>query len=411
MARAAWRWLSVVFLAGAGAVLLLLTAVLNAAFAFGSGTALIMSGTGNPVPSSGYVTGVANTYIDPPLPVVPGQLVFPGYTPLGLTTPEQFWPVTPDLGPMTFGQSVDQGVEILHNAITQTYAGEDLAIFGYSQSAAVATIEMRALAASDDAPDPSRLGFVLIGNPNNPDGGILERFVGLYIPILDVLFNGATPSDTPYETAIYSVQYDGIADFPQFALNPVATLNALMGYFFVHGAYPLTPEGLSVAEQLAVSPDYVANGGLTDYHMILTQNLPLLEPLRQIPVVGTFLAELLQPSLRVLVDLGYGDGFADVATPAGLFSLFNPFTVGEQLLRGVVQGWEAALVGAGVLPESALPNLYPYLPSPDPLLATSLWNLLTDNSQLGWSGLLGFDPVGPGLAPETWLPDAVDSVA
>ncbi|EUA34694.1 PE-PPE domain protein [Mycobacterium xenopi 3993] len=39
--------------------------------------------------------------------------------------------------------------------------------------------------------------------------------------------------------------------------------------------------------------------------MIPTQNLPLLEPLRQVPVVGNPLADLLQPDLRVIVELGY----------------------------------------------------------------------------------------------------------
>ena len=46
---------------------------------------------------------------------------------------------------------------------------------------------------------------------------------------------------------------------------------------------------------------------MTNYYMIPTQNLPLLDPLRAIPVVGTPLADLLQPDLRVLVNLGYGD--------------------------------------------------------------------------------------------------------
>ena len=344
MRRVGWHGRGVAFGAGVGAMVLATTAMSGAAVAFGEGTALIMSGTGQAEPALGYVTDVGGAYIDPVLPGLAGQLVFPGYHPVGLTTPEQFWPVTPHLGDLTFGQSVARGLDILQNAIGQIYAGENLAVFGYSQSAAIVSAAMMALAAAGTGPDPAQLSFVMIGNPNTPDGGILERFAGLYIPVLDVLFNGATPPDTVYPTAIYSVQYDGITHAPQFPLNVAADLNALLGYFYVHGAYPLSADGLSVAVPLPVSPGYLDNGGVTDYYLIPTQNLPLLEPLRQVPYLGQVLAELVQPALRVIVDLGYGDGYADVPTPAGLVALFNPITVAEHLVVGMGQGWQAALV-------------------------------------------------------------------
>jgi hypothetical protein len=403
--RVMWRRRSVALSAIVGAVLLALTSMPNVALAFGEGTALIMTGTGRADPPPEYVAAVGNTYIDPLHPAILGQLVFPGYTPAGLTTPEQFWP----MGELTFNNSVAEGVAILHEAITQIHAGEKIAVFGYSQSATIASIEMMALAASGSGPDPGQLGFVLIGNPNNPDGGILERLVGFYIPLLDVVFNGSTPPDTVYPTAIYSVQYDGITDFPQFPLNLAATLNALLGYSFVHGAYPFTPEGLSVAQQLAVSPGYAAGGGVTDYYMITTQNLPLLEPLRQIPNLGQFLADLLQPDLRVLVDLGYGDGYADTPTPASLIGLFDPFAVAEYLVRGLGQGWQAALVGAGLLAESYLPDAYPYLPSVHGL-STSLEVVLADLFGHGGPLPTAATPTDFG-ADLSWPASALDLVA
>ncbi|HZE15706.1 MAG TPA: PE-PPE domain-containing protein, partial [Mycobacterium sp.] len=97
-----------------------------------------------------------------------------------------------------------------------------------------------------------------------------------------------------------------------------------------------------------------------------TQNLPLLDPLRQIPVVGNPLAELVQPDFRVIVDLGYGDGYANVPTPAGLFHFVNPLTVGSELLTGAQQGVVAALVDIGLLPSTDLPTTYPYLPLVEP---------------------------------------------
>ena len=68
---------------------------------------------------------------------------------------------------------------------------------------------------------------------------------------------------------------------------------------------------MASAVPLATSPGYYTDGGVTHYYMIPDQNLPLLEPIRAIPVVGTPLADLLQPDLRVLVNLGYNPMPAD----------------------------------------------------------------------------------------------------
>ncbi|OBG99749.1 PE family protein [Mycobacterium sp. E2699] len=333
--------------------------------------ALIMGGTNNPMPDPKYVTSVFNAYIKP-------NPLFSSAIPQGLFTPEQFWPVTPQLGSMTFGQSVAKGVTLLNNAllgptgvITQ---GNSAVVFGYSQSATIATNEINALLAAGSPIPANQLSFVLIGDPNNPVGGILERFPGFYIPFLDVAFNGATPQ-SPWHTTVYTYQYDGIADAPQYPLNLVSDLNAFMGYFFVHGQYPLL-----TATQVGTAVPLPTNGGNTDYYMLMTQNLPLLEPIRAIPYAGPPIADIFQPDLRVLVDLGYADygtgaNYANVPTPAGLFDLPNPFTVIPDLALGAVQGpYGAAVeigVEAGLLSPSLFPNTYPWVPSIDPGLNVS----------------------------------------
>ncbi len=65
--------------------------------------------------------------------------------------------------------------------------------------------------------------------------------------------------------------------------------------------------------------------------MIPTGTLPLLQPLQFLPVVGQPLYDLLEPDMRILVNLGYGDiehgwdqGFAGVPTPFALFPDVNP---------------------------------------------------------------------------------------
>lgn len=118
--------------------------------------------------------------------------------------------------------------------------------------------------------------FVLLGNPNNPNGGILARFPGLYLQSLGLTFNGATP-DTDYATTIYTTQYDGFADFPKYPLNILADVNALLGIYYSHSLYyGLTPEQVASGIVLPVSsPD--TN---TTYILLPNEDLPLLQPLR-----------------------------------------------------------------------------------------------------------------------------------
>ena len=327
-------------------------------------TALIVGGTDEPGPPPGYTAKIDGAYI---------QTLFPGALSQALPTPEQFWPVT---GNLTFGQSVAQGVTLLNNAIDATITPtNDVVVSGYSQSATIATLEINALMAQG-APHADQLSFVLMGNPNNPDGGILERFPGFYIPVLDVPFSGATPPNSPYLTFNYTAQYDGYADAPQYPLDVLSDLNAIMGTLYVHTGYEnFTATQVADALPLPTSPGYT---GDTHYYLFLTQNLPLVQPIRDIPYVGPPIADLIQPDLRVLVDLGYGNAtgadadYANVPTPARLFQVIDPFVVTADLATGAVQGSQAALVDVGVLPPADLPNTYPYVPSPDPGLAMNL---------------------------------------
>src|SRR5262249_18827292 len=96
---------------------------------------------------------------------------------------------------------------------------------------------------------------------------------------------------------------------------------------------------------------------MTTYMMIPTQNLPLLDPLRALPVIGNPLADLVQPDLRYLVNWGYGDpnfGWsttpADVPTPFGFLPPLSATTaLGPLLISGTQQG-----IGAFVGDLSAL---------------------------------------------------------
>jgi hypothetical protein len=380
------RWLGLAVMAISGAGLLAMTSMMNSAFAFGDDTALIMGGTGigAPNPSPGWVIDANELYVAPH---------FPGYTPQGLVTPEELYPLT-GIHSLTLDTSLAQGVTILNNAILQNFAdNNETVVLGYSQSATIASLELDQLATvpSADRPDPSQLAFVLLGDPNNPNGGFFERFDGLSAPSLGVTFSGATPADL-YPTDIYTLEYDAAADFPQYPIDLPADLNAVAGFLLVHGTYPdLTPAQIDSAIPLATAGDT-----MTNYYMIPVDNLPLLEPLRLIPVIGNPLADLIQPDLQVIVNLGYGsitDGWsqgpANVPTPFELFPTdISPTAVFDALLTGAQQGVQNFVTDLGSLSlsdpalTSVLNSLKTALDATDTLsgggVATSGGDSLTD---------------------------------
>lgn len=118
----------------------------------------------------------------------------------------------------------------------------------------------------------------------------------------------------------------------------------------------LPPDLASGVVQPVSSPDV-----LTTYILLPSQDLPLLVPLRAIPLLGNPLADLIQPDLRVLVELGYDrTAHQDVPSPFGLFPDVDWAEVAADLQQGAVQGVNDALSGLGLPPpwQPALPRLF-----------------------------------------------------
>jgi hypothetical protein len=320
----------------------LLTSGNTADSPLGNGTALIVGASGLPVPPAGYVDAADTYYLAP--------RGFGGTT-QAVVTPESLWPLT-GVKNLTTDESFAQGGQILANAITQQIAGgqvdaaNPVVVFGYSQGAVVETEAMKLLAEQGVPSD--YVHFVMLGNPANPDGGILERFnvpidgVSPTIPSFGLTFSGATPADL-YPTNIYTIEYDGFANFPRYPINFLADLNAFLGMGFSHGAYlGLTAEQIQDAIQLPAAAD-----SLTDYYMIPADSLPLLAPLQFLPVIGMPLYDLLEPATSILVNLGYGcitDAWCEVTdasapTTFGLFPTNLDWAeVATALGNGVQQG-------------------------------------------------------------------------
>ena len=308
-----------------------------------------MGGSGLPIPPPSYVTAVLN-YVNHNFNVLPSNAN-------PLFTPEGYYPLILKSLPLT--PSISQGLQILDAQIKSTLASnptDSVAVFGLSQSADISSLEMINLANPTLNPNPptaNQLGFTLTGNQMNPNGGFFARFPGfpagqpLTLPALGLTLYGATPSNTIYPTNIYTIQYDGWADFPKYPINIISDLNAELGIAFVHGTYPsLNPSALPpgyAIQTLPTSPGYT---GVTNYYMITTPNgLPLLDPLRLIPGIGNPLADLLQPDLTTIVNLGYGNpnfgystGPADVQTYFGLFPHYSQALIAQDLITGAHQG-------------------------------------------------------------------------
>ena len=104
----------------------------------------------------------------------------------------------------------------------------------------------------------------------------------------------------------------------------------------------------------------------TDYFLIPTQDLPFLDGLPRVGGTSSF-ADLIQPDMRVLVDLGYNwTGDADVSHARHAVRIRTSIStaVDSYLAAGADQGIIAALVDLGILPQSdlAVSDLYPYVP-------------------------------------------------
>lgn len=311
---------------------------------------LIVGGSGMPIPQSpvfnGYVPAVDALFM---------QRILPGAHSVGVFTPEGAEPIFSGVKSLPLGTSMNQDQIMLNDYITQNVdAGNTVGVLGYSQSSMVSSNILSEQQLQHEGVPTDAVKFVLIGDLGNPNGGIDARFDTTY-PAFSTPLTAITPPDTPYVTSIYTLEYDGFADFPKYPLNILSDLNAELGFGFVHSNYQyLTPQEVDAAVQLPTTADYVGN---TSYYMIPAADdpvagptLPLLQPLLLVPGIGKPLADLLQPVLTQIVNLGYDNpanqgwdaGPANVVTGIGLApSTEQVQTAMNNLGPAVEQGFQA----------------------------------------------------------------------
>src|SRR5829696_6077277 len=241
------RTLGLAFLAILTSAVLGIASAFVAAFALGATTALIVPGTGTPDAGDvdDYMQNAADRYI---APFTDPSCTSTDCTLVGVDYPASFWPLgfignwCPGYQCDTWNESVGTGVANLDDELG-FYLNEttdDIVLFGYSQGGAVVSNELRRL--DDLTPEErARLSVVMIGNAYNPDGGIFTRLGFLpTIPILDVTFGPAMPTNTGIPITSIGFEYDPVMYAPLYWGNPFAMWNALAAFETVHGYY-LTP--------------------------------------------------------------------------------------------------------------------------------------------------------------------------
>lgn len=271
----------------------------------------IMSGTGVPTPDSDYLNDVESLYLTQ----------FSNYNFLPLTTPEQACPFVcnPSEPPLGLDDSINQGAGDLNNVIVPALqAGNNVAVLGYSQSTDVATVEMNNLL-NNPPPgvDLSHLSVTLLGDPQSPIGGILDRFqfpdgVGAFsltpepqhIPFIDIPLSLAdTPTTGFGPTDIYTGEYDGWANFPEDPSNLFADLNALIGIQTVHPYYPDPTPGVNLDTTHMIDLGTIGNTHFFD----IPAPLPTLAFMYDGGPAGQFFYDFFAPSATLSDDWAYGN--------------------------------------------------------------------------------------------------------
>lgn len=336
--------------------------------------AYILGASGVPIPSYDQAEVAMNFYLQPNSPGL-------NFTPQIIYTPEGAYPIT-GIKVLPLDISVQEGLTEVQNTILWTVGvNPDIPIsyFGYSQSAIIGSLLQRELQETTGSPiAPGQIQYVTVGQEMNPNGGWFARFPGLRFNSTGIDFYGATPANdtaetlNAYPTTNYALEYDGFADFPRYPMNAISVANAVMGIFAIHiqylnpnyfaktygtipGSYDpiMGTEGPGSACNQGSSscislPTTLGPNGDQKYYFIKTPYLPLLAPVRAVPLIGKPLAALIEPALKVIVDLGYGDkahGFtsapqpmANVELPFGLFPQVKPVEVITKLVAGLQQG-------------------------------------------------------------------------
>jgi hypothetical protein len=353
-------------------------------------TALIVPGTGthNIDTVMGYKENARDRYI---APADPSCTAGNGCVLVGIPYPASFWPIPlpgwcPGLSCDTWNVSVGTGVanlnsELINQLNNPTPDNQHIVLFGYSQGGAVVSTEMYNLAGLDQA-TKDRISVVTIGNILGPQGLWTRLSFLPTIPILNITFGPTLPTNIGIKSTNYNFEYDPVGDAPLYLLNPLALLNALAAFEYVHGNYLVPnsndptgslPYGYTDATLAAAISDPANIRTYQDGTFILIPDkgyLPIMQPFIDfgnatgtLPVIKPFV-DLLSPAFKVIIDLAY-DRNANPGIPQTfkLIPIVNPVTLTVNLVVAVGQGIQAFINDVGDPPSGPVIPFAPTGPS------------------------------------------------
>ncbi|GFG51983.1 PE-PPE domain-containing protein [Mycolicibacterium agri] len=354
-----------------------MTTAVTAAIGLTAYQAIIVPGTGTQHPAQvpNYLDHAVGYYLIPAGDCGPSESCAPV---TGVEYLAQFWPIPlPGWGGLKgakWNVSVKSGVQGLTGAYDKAILTDDnIAIFGYSQGATVASM-FKDLHRDDPEELKARTTYFFIGNPQRPDGGVFERLAILgTVPILDATFGNPTPTDTceradeTHCASDFALMYDGVVDFPEWILNPLAIANAAAGFEYVHGTY-LAPDGddpldetpygyqpdeveqlIRNAEAECSEQNFCQRHGDTIYITLPARFLPLYQPFIDLAeATGTSalvvpLVDLVSPLTQTLIETAYTRDDYGKPSPVTLLPRFNPIAVAGDLVRDIPEGIQMAL--------------------------------------------------------------------
>lgn len=166
-----------------------------------------------------------------------GSYVPPGAKIERVEVPNEFRPA-PQFGGLTarsYDESLAEGLPSAKNAIIEALkAGAHVIVVPYSQTSSLISEALKQL--HDEGYDLSRIEVIYSSNPRAPLTGVEARLAGLYIPFLDVTFQGPAPTVTTGRSGCR--KYDPICNFVDPSkMTFVDLLNVLPGYLLDHPDY------------------------------------------------------------------------------------------------------------------------------------------------------------------------------
>lgn len=218
--------------------------------------------------------------------------------------------------------------------------------FGYSQGAVVIKrwLNANANGANPNAPPASELTIVLIGDPSRPNGGIMARFPGLYIPFLDIPLDGATPK-TQYQTFIVTREGDFFADQPIDPLNPLPWLGMLLNPE-VHGDY--TQVDVNDPNNIVTHDGNITDIFVPSKHTLVLN--PVYDLVAKVGLTETPVLDSVDRLLRIINDSAYDRTTAAPTTFQPGSSIPRLIAKAPELMDAVVQVANAVVTRVTQLP-------------------------------------------------------------